>query len=41
VGKADNRIRSIELIDNGGDKTAITLKNLQVNTAIDDAVFSQ
>ena len=41
VGKADSRIRSVELIENTGDKTTITLKNLQVNTTIDDAIFSQ
>lgn len=41
VGKSDIRIRSVELIEKSGDKTTITLKNVQVNTAINDAVFSQ
>ena len=41
VGKSDHRIRSVELFEKSGDKTTITLKNLQVNTAITDAIFSQ
>ena len=39
IGKSDNRIRSVELIENGGDKTTITLQNVKVNAAIDDAIF--
>ncbi len=39
IGKQDNRIRSIELIEKGGDKTSITLKNLQVNAPIHDDTF--
>ena len=39
IGKQDNRIRSVELVEKGGDKTTITLKNLQVNTAINDETF--
>jgi len=41
IGKSDNRIHSVELIEKSGDKTTITLKNIQVNTAIDDKIFSQ
>ena len=41
VGKPDNRIRSVELVEKSGDKTTITLKNVQVNTAINDEIFSQ
>jgi len=41
VGKADNRIRSVELVDKEGDKTTLTLKNLQVNTELKDELFSQ
>ena len=40
IGKVDNRIRSVELVDKSGDKTTITLKNVKVNAAIDDKVFS-
>ena len=41
VNKPDNRIRSVELVEKSGDKTTITLKNVQMNAPIDDAVFSQ
>ena len=41
VGKPDTRIRSVELLEQSGDKTTITLKNLQVNAAINDELFSQ
>ena len=40
VGKADSRIRSVELVEKSGDKTTITLKNVKVNEAIDDKIFS-
>lgn len=40
VGKTDNRIRAVELVEKSGDKTTITLKNVQVNTTISDDVFS-
>ena len=40
VAKADSRIRSVELIDKDGDKMTITLKDVKVNTAIDDSIFS-
>ena len=41
VGKLDNRIKSVELVDREGDKTIITLRNFQINTTISDAVFTQ
>ncbi|MDR1224095.1 MAG: outer membrane lipoprotein carrier protein LolA [Tannerella sp.] len=41
VGRADHRIRSVELIEQGGDKTTFVLKNVQVNTAIDDRLFAE
>ena len=41
VGKADSRISSVELVENGGDKTTITLKDVKVNTTIDDKIFSE
>ena len=41
VGKADSRIRSVVLVENGGDKTTISLKDVKVNTPIDDKIFSE
>ena len=41
VEKADSRIRSVELIEKSGDKMIITLKNIKVNVAIDDKIFSE
>ena len=41
VGKSDSRIRSVELVEKSGDKTIITLKNVKVNAAIDDKIFSE
>jgi len=41
VNKQNNRTRSIELVENKGDKTTIELKNIQVNTTINDDIFSQ
>jgi outer membrane lipoprotein-sorting protein len=41
VGKTDNRIRSVELVEPSGDKMTITLKNVQLNVAINDEMFSQ
>ena len=35
VGKTDSRIRSVELVEKGGDKTTITLKDVKVNAPID------
>ena len=39
--KLDNRIHSVELGEKSGDKITITLKNMQVNTTINNAIFSQ
>jgi len=41
VGKSDNRIRSVELVEASGDKMTVTLKNVQMNVAVDDTVFTQ
>jgi len=41
AAKSDNRIHSIEMVEKNGDKTFITLKNIQINTAINDGLFSQ
>jgi len=41
VGKADSRIRSVELVEKSGDKTVITLKNVQLNTDINDEIFTK
>lgn len=40
VGKTDNRIRSVEMTEQSGDKTTITLKNIQVNATINDEIFT-
>lgn len=40
IGKSDNRIRSVEMVEQSGDKTTITLKNIQVNTTISDEIFT-
>ena len=41
VSKTNNRVYSIELVEKTGDKTTITLNNIQVNATINDAIFSQ
>lgn len=41
VGKSDNRIRSVELVEQSGDRMTVTMKNVQMNTAIDDELFSK
>jgi len=41
VGKAENRIRSVEMIEKTGDKTTVTLKNVEVNGMVNDEIFSQ
>ena len=41
VNKADSRIQKVELVEKGGDKTLILLKNLQTNATINDEVFSR
>jgi outer membrane lipoprotein-sorting protein len=41
VGKTDNRIRSVELVEPSGDKMTVTLKNVQVNATINDEIFSK
>ena len=41
VSKSDSRILSVELIEKSGDKTTISLKNTQMNIAIDDNLFSE
>lgn len=40
VDHSDSRIRRVELIEKSGDKTIITLKNIQLNTPVDDSVFA-
>ncbi|MDO4702529.1 outer membrane lipoprotein carrier protein LolA [Tannerella sp.] len=40
VDRSDSRIRRVELIEKSGDKTIITLKNIQLNTPVDDSVFA-
>ena len=41
VGKSDGRVRRVELEEKSGDRTTITLKNVQANVAVDDALFSR
>lgn len=41
VSKSDFRIRSVELVEKSGDKTTISLKNIQTNIALNDELFSQ
>jgi outer membrane lipoprotein-sorting protein len=41
VNQSDNRIRSVELIEKSGDKTIISLKNVRVNTTIEDSLFAE
>lgn len=40
IDRSDSRIRRVELIEKSGDKTIITLKNIQLNTPVDDSVFA-
>jgi len=41
VNKQSNRTQSVELVEKNGDKTTIELKNIQVNKAMNDEIFSQ
>ena len=41
INKTDSRISEVELIQKGGDKTLIRLKNTQINATINDEVFSR
>lgn len=41
VGKSDSRIHKVELVEKGGDKTTIQLKNMQLNATIQDDIFSR
>ena len=41
VGKSDGRVRRVDLEEKSGDRTTITLKNVQANVAVDDALFNR
>ena len=41
VNKTDSRINEVELIEKGGDKTLIRLKNMQTNVTVNDEIFSR
>ena len=41
VNKSDSRIQKVELVQKGGDKTLILLKNTQINATINDEIFSR
>jgi outer membrane lipoprotein-sorting protein len=40
INKTDSRINIVELVEKGGDKTTIQLKNVQLNPTINDEIFS-
>jgi len=41
INKTDSRISEVELVEKGGDKTLIRLKNTQINATIQDEIFSR
>ena len=41
VNKPDSRIQKVELVEKGGDKTLILLKNMQLNVTVNDEIFSR
>jgi outer membrane lipoprotein-sorting protein len=41
INKVDYRVRSVELVEQGGDKTTFVLENLVVNGVVDDLLFSE
>ena len=41
VNKTDSRINEVELIEKGGDKTLIRLRNTQINVTVNDEIFSR
>ncbi|MDR2145477.1 MAG: outer membrane lipoprotein carrier protein LolA [Tannerella sp.] len=40
VNKSNSRVKSVIMVEKSGDKTTVDLKNIQVNTAINDEIFS-
>jgi outer membrane lipoprotein-sorting protein len=41
VSRTDHRIHAVDLMEKSGDKTSIHLKNIRINTPVDDEVFSR
>ena len=41
VNKSDGRVGTVEMVEKSGDKTTITLKNMQVNITLNDKIFLQ
>jgi outer membrane lipoprotein-sorting protein len=41
VNKSDNRIKTVVMTEKSGDKTTVNLKNIRINTSIDDEIFNQ
>lgn len=41
INKSDSRIQKVELAQKGGDKTLISLQNIQTNTTVNDEIFSR
>ncbi|MDR3250928.1 MAG: outer membrane lipoprotein carrier protein LolA [Tannerella sp.] len=40
VDKSDSRVHTVELVEKSGDRTVISLKNIKINTTIDEELFS-
>jgi outer membrane lipoprotein-sorting protein len=41
IRQTDHRIHTVDLVEKSGDKTSIHLKNIQINTPVDDEIFSR
>ncbi|MDR2765038.1 MAG: outer membrane lipoprotein carrier protein LolA [Tannerella sp.] len=41
VNQTDYRIHTVDLVEKSGDKTSIHLKNIRINTPVNDEVFSR
>jgi outer membrane lipoprotein-sorting protein len=41
IRRADHRIHAVELVEKSGDRTSIHLKNIQLNTPVNDEVFTR
>jgi outer membrane lipoprotein-sorting protein len=41
IRSADHRIHAVELVEKSGDRTSIHLKNIRINTPVDDEVFTR
>jgi outer membrane lipoprotein-sorting protein len=41
IRQADYRIHAVDLVEKSGDRTSIHLKNIQINTPVNDEIFSR